>query len=203
VFLCDLLDVICVVNRIAYIRLRGIALFDLFDVLFNSISGVIARSVGILSDCRLFSTYELYVCVCFNFVFCIVGDAFDRFINRLFDMRNAIIIVKQCLLFFCFFGFVVFFWCFNCDLLIETIIYVFYMCWVVVIPGIVCCCVEHPKGEYSCVLCLFVFVCSRCRVRCADFIHILLVDVLCRGFLLSDLVAVIGNLDVVFGSVDR
>jgi len=41
------------------------------------------------------------------------------------------------------------------------------------------------------------------RLRCADYLHILLLDVLCRGFLLADLVAIIGNIDVVFGSVDR
>jgi len=30
-----------------------------------------------------------------------------------------------------------------------------------------------------------------------------MLDILLRGFLLADLVAVIGNLDCVFGSVDR
>ena len=61
-------------------------------------------------------------------MFCIVGDAFDRFLNRLFDMRNAFLIMKQCLLFFCFLGFVTVFFMFNVDLCIETIIYIFYMC---------------------------------------------------------------------------
>jgi len=60
-----------------------------------------------------------------------------------------------------------------------------------------------PKVEYISFILLFDFVCSRCRLRCADFIHILLVDVLCRGFLLADLCAIIGNIDCVFGSVDR
>lgn len=109
VFLCDLLDVVCVVNRIAFIRLRGVALFDVFDIVFNSISGVLARSCGFMWDVRLFSAYELYCVLCFNFVFCVVGDAFDRFMCRLFDMRNACFVVKQVLLFFCFFGFMYFF----------------------------------------------------------------------------------------------
>lgn len=47
-FLCELFDIVCVNNRIAYCRLRGIALFDVFDVVFNSISGVALRSVGLL-----------------------------------------------------------------------------------------------------------------------------------------------------------
>lgn len=136
-------------------------------------------------------------------MFCLLGDAFDRLLCRLFDMRNAVFICKQCLLFFVFFGLVSFFFNFNVDLCIETIIFLFYMCWCICVPGIAICCVEHPKGEYSCVVSLFVFVCSRCRIRCADYIHILLVDVLCRGFLLSDVCALLGNIDVVFGSVDR
>jgi len=63
--------------------------------------------------------------------------------------------------------------------------------------------IEHPKGEFCVCLFLFYYGFTRVRVRCADFLHLLLVDLLCRGFLLADLVAVIGNLDVVFGSVDR
>lgn len=50
---------------------------------------------------------------------------------------------------------------------------------------------------------MFFLYITRLRIRCADFIHILLLDVCLRGFLLHDIVAVIGNLDVVFGSVDR
>lgn len=41
------------------------------------------------------------------------------------------------------------------------------------------------------------------RIRCADFLHIFLIDFYTRGYLLHDLVAFIGNVDVVFGSVDR
>jgi len=35
------------------------------------------------------------------------------------------------------------------------------------------------------------------------FLHVLILDILCRGFLFSDLIACLGSLDVVFGSVDR
>jgi len=53
------------------------------------------------------------------------------------------------------------------------------------------------------VLLMFVNVIFRCRIRCADYLHILMLNTLCKGYLLADLVAVIGNIDVVFGSVDR
>jgi len=69
--------------------------------------------------------------------------------------------------------------------------------------GLAVAVIEHPKGEYCLVLVLFFLGFTRCRIRCADFLFVLLLDLLCRGFLLADLVAVIGNLDCVFGSVDR
>lgn len=64
-------------------------------------------------------------------------------------------------------------------------------------------CVEHPKGDYCVFVCFLYGHISRLRIKCSDFIHICLLDILLRGFLLHDLVAVIGNIDVVFGSVDR
>jgi NADH:ubiquinone oxidoreductase subunit D len=48
IFICELFDIVCISNRIAYIRLRGIALLDIYDVSFNSISGLLARSTGLL-----------------------------------------------------------------------------------------------------------------------------------------------------------
>lgn len=62
---------------------------------------------------------------------------------------------------------------------------------------------EHPKGEYALYLLFFYCNCARVRIRCSDFLHLLLLDIFVRGFLLHDLVAILGNMDVVFGSVDR
>jgi len=89
------------------------------------------------------------------------------------------------------------------DLCIETYIYMFYMLWCVVFPGVGLSLIESPKGDFICVICLFYCVVSRVRIRCADYVHLVLLDLLCRGFLFSDLVACLGSLDVVFGSVDR
>lgn len=86
---------------------------------------------------------------------------------------------------------------------IETLIMLFYSLWCVLLPGIALAFIEHPKGDYMICFSFFGGCCSRLRIRCADFLHICLLDVCLRGFLLHDLVAVIGNVDVVFGSVDR
>jgi len=118
-------------------------------------------------------------------------------------MRNSFFICRQ-LFFGLFFGFLVcLFDLFVVDCVIETYIYMFYCIWCLFCPGICFSFIEHPKGDFCLVLCLCYFVCCRCRIRCADFLHVLCLDVLCRGFLFSDLVACLGSLDVVFGSVDR
>jgi len=44
----DILDLCFCVNRILYTRLRGIALIGIIDVSCNSVSGILARSTGLL-----------------------------------------------------------------------------------------------------------------------------------------------------------
>jgi NADH:ubiquinone oxidoreductase subunit D len=62
--------------------------------------------------------------------------------------------------------------------------------------------IESPKGEYGVLLYLFKNGFIRCRIRCCDYVHVLMLDFF-KGFMLCDLVGILGNIDVVFGSVDR
>lgn len=47
-YLIDIIDFICCSNVIFILRLRGLAIFDLYDISFTSCSGCLARSVGIV-----------------------------------------------------------------------------------------------------------------------------------------------------------
>jgi len=77
----------------------------------------------------LFSCYELYSLFYFCFSISFSGDAMDRFVLRLFDMRNSLLLCKQFLFWFLLFGFLSFLdFIFNFDFLIDVLIYVFYMC---------------------------------------------------------------------------
>ncbi|CAH8448361.1 unnamed protein product [Dicrocoelium dendriticum] len=71
-------------------------------------------------------------------------------------------------------------------------------------PGSTYTAIEAPKGEFG------VYLVSdgssrpyRCKIKAPGFAHLAAIDKLCRGFLLADVVAVIGTLDIVFGEVDR
>lgn len=93
--ICDSLDLLFVNNRIIYVRLRGVALMDWSDIQFNSISGVLLRSVGICWDLRFILMYEIYRCISISFTYAILGDAFDRFVLRLFEIKQGLLIAKD------------------------------------------------------------------------------------------------------------
>ena len=64
--------------------------------------------------------------------------------------------------------------------------------------------IEHPKGEFG------VFVISdgankpyRLKIRAPGFPHLAALDEMAQGHMLSDLVAIIGSQDIVFGEIDR
>ena len=64
--------------------------------------------------------------------------------------------------------------------------------------------VEHPKGEFG------IYLISdgankpyRVKIRAPGFAHLSAMDEMVRGHMLSDVVAVIGSQDIVFGEIDR
>jgi NADH-quinone oxidoreductase subunit D len=64
--------------------------------------------------------------------------------------------------------------------------------------------VEAPKGEFG------VYLVSdgsnkayRCKIRAPGFAFLQALDVLSKGHMLADVVAIIGSMDIVFGEVDR
>lgn len=203
-FVIELYDLFFFSNRVFYLRLRGIGFFDFYDITFNSISGVVVRTIGICFDIRLICCYEIYFLLSFDFCFTYNGDAFDRILIRVFEMKMSILICKQ-ILHKTFLGInnICFFDYLYVDMNIESIIGLFYSIWSCLLPGISFCSIEHPKGDYSIFLCFVYGSICRLRIRCSDFLHVFLIDFLCKSYMLHDIVAIIGNLDIVFGSVDR
>ena len=64
--------------------------------------------------------------------------------------------------------------------------------------------VEHPKGEFG------IYLVSdgankpyRLKIRAPGFAHLASLDEMTKGHMISDLVAIIGTQDIVFGEIDR
>jgi NADH-quinone oxidoreductase subunit D len=64
--------------------------------------------------------------------------------------------------------------------------------------------VESPKGEFG------VYLVAdgtnkpyRCKIRPTGFAHLQAIEVMSKGHMLADAVAIIGSIDLVFGEVDR
>jgi NADH dehydrogenase (ubiquinone) Fe-S protein 2 len=63
---------------------------------------------------------------------------------------------------------------------------------------------EAPKGEFGVAL-----ISSgqnkpyRCKIKAPGFMHLQGIDLMSKGHLLADVVAIIGTQDIVFGEIDR
>nr|CAH8832034.1 unnamed protein product [Trichobilharzia regenti] len=199
-------------NPIWISRTKDVGVVSAEDALDLGFSGVMLRGSGIKWDLRKTQPYDAYEDMEFDVPVGVHGDCYDRYIVRMEEMRQSMRIIEQCL---------------NKmpkgevkvdDAKIcppkraemkdsmEALIHHFklftegYM----VPPGSTYTAVEAPKGEFG------VYLVSdgtnrpyRCKIKAPGFSHLAALDKLCRGFLLADVVAVIGTLDIVFGEVDR
>jgi NADH-quinone oxidoreductase subunit D len=138
-------------------------------------------------DIRKAQPYEAYDKVEFEVPTGAHGDTYDRYIVRIQEMHQCVRIIRQC---------------------VERLAPgpIFGKVGKVIKPpvGEVYHSIEAPKGE------LGYFVVSdgstnpyRVRVRPPSFVNLQALDIMIRGHLVADVVAVIGTLDIVLGEVDR
>lgn len=202
-------------NRIWYDRNRGVATITAEQAIALSLTGPNLRGSGIARDLRKDEPYEGYEHYRFEVPVGVQGDAYDRYLVRVREMRESAKIVRQAI-----------------DRLdgdlaggeilandrryvlpprsrvldsMEELIYQFKVVTDLRLPvGEVYSATEAAKGE------LGFFVASkgertphRVGVRSPSFINMQALRPLSRGRLLSDLVAVIGSLDFVLGECDR
>ncbi|MBX9457256.1 MAG: NADH-quinone oxidoreductase subunit D [Rhizobium sp.] len=203
-------------NRIFKQRNVDIGVVSLADAWSWGFSGVMVRGSGAAWDLRRSQPYECYSELDFDVAVGKNGDCFDRYLIRMFEMRQSNRIMKQCV-----------------DLLLgkekhgpvssmdgkvvppkrgemkrsmEALIHHFklYTEGYHVPAGEVYAAVEAPKGEFG------VYLVAdgtnkpyRCKIRAPGYAHLQAMDFLCKGHLLADVSAVLGSLDIVFGEVDR
>jgi len=177
-------------------------------------TGPMLRGSGVAWDLRKKQPYARYAEVDFDIPVGVNGDCYDRYLVRVEEMRQSVRICKQCIT-----------WLranpgpvmvsnykvappsreeMKEDM--EALIHHFKLftegyC---VPEGETYAAVEAPKGEFGC------YMISdgankpfRMHLRAPGFAHIAAMNEMTEGHMLSDVVAVIGTMDIVFGEVDR
>ena len=199
-------------NRIWKQRLVDIGVVTSEDAQSWGFSGVMLRGSGIKWDLRKSQPYEIYEKLRFDIPAGTAGDCYDRYLIRVFEMKESLKIIEQCL---------------NQiptgsikssdkkfsppsrkDLKqsMESLIHHFkiYTQGFVVPFNEVYMGSEAPKGEFG------VYLISnntnrpyRCKIKAPGFAHLQALDHMSQGHLIADVVTIIGTQDIVFGEVDR
>ncbi|WP_115554122.1 NADH-quinone oxidoreductase subunit D [Xanthomonas arboricola] len=177
-------------------------------------TGPMLRGSGIEWDLRKKQPYAKYDAVDFDIPVGTNGDCYDRYLVRVAEMRESNRIIKQCVKWLKANPGPVMVTNFKVappsregmkdDM--EALIHHFKLfsegyC---VPAGETYCAVEAPKGEFG-----FYLMSDgankpfRLHLRAPGFAHLSSMDAVVRGYLLADVVAMIGTYDLVFGEVDR
>jgi len=174
-------------NRIWVRRTKNVGVISGKDCIALGVTGPVLRASGVKWDLRKAQPYAAYKEFDFDIPVGENGDTYDRYLVRMQEMRQSMRIIRQAV-----------------DGLPEGPIMAKIPKVLKPPAGEIYHSIEAPKGE------LGYFIVSdgstqpyRLRVRPPSFVNLQALDVMCRGQLVADVVAVIGTLDIVLGEVDR
>ncbi|MBE9608483.1 NADH-quinone oxidoreductase subunit D [Chitinilyticum piscinae] len=201
-------------NRVWKQRTVGIGVVSPERALQLGMTGAMLRGSGIAWDLRKKQPYEVYDKLDFDIPVGVNGDCYDRYLVRIEEMRQSNRIIKQCVA-----------WLkgnkgpvivdnhkvappsreamkSNMEELIHH--FKLFTEGMHVPASEAYAAVEHPKGEFG------IYLVSdgankpyRLKIRAPGYAHLSSLDEMSRGHMISDVVAIIGTQDIVFGEVDR
>jgi NADH-quinone oxidoreductase subunit D len=208
----DELEELLTNNRIWKQRTVDIGVFSAEQALAWGFSGPPLRASGVPWDLRRAQPYDKYAEVDFQIPVGRNGDCYDRYLMRVYEMRESLKIIKQAL----------------AKMQpgpvkvqdrkftpptrsemkrsMEALIHHFklYTEGYHVPAGATYTATESPKGEFG------VYLVAdgtnkpyRCKIRATGFAFLQATDVMTKRHMLADVCAIIGSLDVVFGEIDR
>lgn len=202
-------------NRMFIERTQGIGFMTAEDAVNWGLSGATLRASGVNWDIRKAQPYSLYEEFEFDVPLGQHGDVYDRYLIRVEEMRQSLRIIRQ-----------------GLDKLakekngafrsnnrkyvpppraelgrsMEAVIHHFKLWTEGFRPpkGEVYVAVESPRGELGCYLASDGSPKPmRVHFRTPSYVHIGALAELAKGYLIADLVAIIGSVDIVLGDCDR
>jgi NADH-quinone oxidoreductase subunit D len=174
-------------NRIWVERTKGVGVLSGAECIELGATGPVLRGSGVQWDLRKAQPYAAYAKFEFDIPIGKNGDTYDRYLVRIEEMRQSVRILRQ-----------------AASGIPEGPILAKVPKVLRPPAGEMYHSIEAPKGE------LGYFIVSdgstqpyRVRVRPPSFVNLQTLDKMVRGWLVADVVAVIGTLDIVLGEVDR
>jgi NADH-quinone oxidoreductase subunit D len=179
-------------NKIFIERTANIGILPLDTAINYGITGPMLRGSGMKWDLRKHDPYSVYNKFDFDIpvgegLVGTVGDSWDRYYVRILEMEQSLRILEQAL-----------------EQIPEGDVTSAIPKRVKPPAGQVYSRVENPRGE------LGYFIISdgsvnpfRVKVRAPSFVNLGVMDELCRGHMVADIIAILGSVDIVLGEVDR
>jgi NADH-quinone oxidoreductase subunit D len=208
----DAIEKLLTDNRIFKQRTVDIGVISADDAVAWGLTGPMIRASGLPWDLRKAQPYDVYDRMDFDVPIGKNGDCWDRYLVRMEEMRQSLRIIRQAI----------------AELppgpvkvndrkvappprgemkqSMEALIHHFklYTEGYHVPAGETYTATEAPKGEYG------IYLVAdggnkpyRCKIRSPDFAFLQSTDFMGKGHMLADVVAIIGSMDIVFGSIDR
>ncbi|HBU69009.1 MAG TPA: NADH-quinone oxidoreductase subunit D [Elusimicrobia bacterium] len=174
-------------NIIFLERTRGVGALSKEDAIDYGCTGPVLRATGARHDKRKDEPYSVYNEFEFDIPVGKTGDTLDRYRVRLAEMSESLKIIEQAL-----------------DKLPQGEISAKLPKLIKPEPGEAYTCIETPRGELG-----FYIVSDgtakpyRMKIRSSSFSNLSVIPLLCRGLKVSDVVIVLGSIDIVLGDVDR
>lgn len=197
-------------NKIWKRRLKNNGRCNMFFLENYSITGVFSRSLGIKRDLRVmkFSTYNNYYFLNFKSYITKNGDSFDRFLLRMYEINESLNLINQNLTLNPLSKIKknIIQKIFNKSNNMEAMIahFKYWSTGFTVKNNILYRPIESSKGEFGVTLISdntnYPF---RCKIRSPSFHHLFSLNYLAKKVFISDLVTLIGTIDIVFGEIDR
>jgi NADH-quinone oxidoreductase subunit D len=179
-------------NKIFIERTANVGILPVDTAINFGVTGPSLRGSGIKFDVRKNDPYSIYDKFDFDIpvgkgTMGTVGDCWDRYFCRILEMEESLKIIEQAI-----------------KQIPDGDVQSAIPKRIKPPVGSVYSRVENPRGE------LGYFIISdgslnpfRVKVRAPSFVNLMIMDELCRGHLVADIVAILGSIDIVLGEIDR
>ncbi len=179
-------------NKIFIERTANVGILPADTAISYGITGPNLRASGVQWDVRKDDTYSIYNRFDFEIPvgkgwFGTLGDCWDRYYVRVLEMEESLKILEQAI-----------------DQIPEGDVQSAIPKRIKPPVGTIYTRVENPRGE------LGYFIISdgsvnpfRIKVRAPSFVNLSVLNELCKGHLVADVVAILGSIDIVLGEIDR